>query len=64
MNSTKSKDVQAQSNFIMGDVLSKEQKFSEAIEYYEKAYEVFKKVLGDDHPNTKVVKDNLDLVKK
>ncbi|WP_292989280.1 tetratricopeptide repeat protein [Nitrosomonas sp.] len=31
-----------------------------AIAYYEQALPVFEKFLGKDHPNTKIVQDNLD----
>jgi hypothetical protein len=28
--------------------------------YFERAYAIFKKFFGDEHPNTKVVKGNLE----
>ena len=28
------------------------------------AYDIFKSALGEDHPNTKIVKDNLDFIQQ
>jgi hypothetical protein len=37
---------------------------AKAMEYWEKAYEIFLKKLGPNHPNTKLVKGQLDALKE
>ncbi|OQY02505.1 MAG: hypothetical protein B6I26_00530 [Desulfobacteraceae bacterium 4572_130] len=39
-------------------------KYEKGIKYYEQALKVFEKLLGKDHPSTKTVKNNLDIIAK
>ena len=34
--------------------------YQKALDYFEQALAVFKRVLGEQHPNSQVVQDNMD----
>ena len=44
----------------LGAVWEELGKYEKAIEYYQKAYSVFRESLGEDHPNTKATKKHLE----
>ena len=47
----------------IGSVDRKLGKYDEALEYYDKALEIFQSELGNEHPYTKSVIENISLVK-
>ena len=47
----------------IGNVCYDKGDYYRALEYYLKAYNVFKKKLGADHPDTKMAEENIELVK-
>ena len=38
--------------------------YNKALEYYEKAYAIYVKLLGKEYPNTQIVKKNIEMAKK
>jgi len=38
--------------------------YDKAIEFYNRALKIFIDILGENHPNVRVVKDNLEFIKK
>ena len=47
----------------LGLVYWKLGEYQKAIEYYDKALQIWKDKLGENHPNTKIVMDNIRIAK-
>ena len=48
----------------MANIYKTKKDLAKAKEYWEKAHEIFSGKLGPNHPNTKLVKDQLDALKE
>ena len=54
----------AKSYKSIGNVYEKQGNYIKALEFYSKALAIRKEILGSEHPDTKSIQENVDVVKQ